>query len=156
MNIQSQIENLLIPILGEEYFVVEVSYIQRKPNPRLTIILDGDKGIAVDKCAEVSREISAILDELDLIPTSFNLEVTSPGVDKPLLLERQYHQHIGRKLKLEMKDGQNYTGKLLAVQTGQINFQPEKNPKTPKNGLTSELQLSITDIQKAVVLVSFH
>lgn len=154
MDIQAQISNMLLEILGEEFFAVEVAYIDRKPKPKLSIILDGDKGITIDKCAEVSREIAKRIEENDWIPDAYTLEVSSPGVDRPLVLPRQYAQHIGRKLKLQLKDNSIQTGKLIEVQQEAIVIEPETDKKKTTN--TDIITLIIAEIQKANVLISFN
>jgi ribosome maturation factor RimP len=155
MDIQSQIETLITTILPEECFLVEVQYVERKPTPRLTIILDGDKGIQIDVCAKVSRVIGEKIEELNLIPTAYNLEVSSPGVDKPLTLIRQYPQHIGRKLKIELQDGSTFTGTLQNIEADKLKFYPEKSGKTKKDESVESFEIAFNDVKKAIVLVSF-
>lgn len=155
MDIQSQIEALITTILPEAYFLVEVQYVERKPTPRLTIILDGDKGIQIDICAQVSRAIGEKIEELNLIPTAYNLEVSSPGVDRPLTLIRQYTQHIGRKLKIELQDNTSFIGTLQNTDTDRLKFYPEKSGKNKKDEPVESLEIAFDDVKKAIVLVSF-
>ncbi len=124
MEILSKVHEWLIPILGEDHFATDVQFVPRKPLAKLLITLDGDKGIGIDKCAEVSRQLSALIDEADLLPNAYTLEVSSHGADSLLILPRQYNQHIGRNLKVELHEieGEALTfhGKLTEVQPNQI------------------------------------
>ena len=151
MNILETIHSWLTPLLGEEHFAVDVQYIPRKPTAKLLIILDGDKGVGIDKCAEVSRALSEQIDEADLIPNAYTLEVSSPGVDKPLVLPRQYPQHVNRTLQVDLIEGEvaSIQGKLTAVTPEGIQLETTKKKTT----LTHDIPF--TNIKKAVVLILF-
>jgi len=115
MDIIPTIHAWLIPLLGEEHFAVDVQFVPRKPLAKLLISLDGDKGVGIDICASISRQLSALIDEADLIPIAYTLEVGSPGADSPLLLPRQYQQHVGRNIKVELIEGETLQGKIMEV-----------------------------------------
>lgn len=157
MNILDTINEWLTQLLGEAHFAVEVQYVPRKPTAKLLIVLDGDKGIGIDKCAEVSRGLSERIDEVDLIPNAYTLEVSSPGVDRPLTVLRQYAQHIGRTLRIEPnpteegeKDAVIVQGKLLAVQDDVLQIEISKQKKTAET-----LEMPFAHIKKATVVVEF-
>lgn len=153
MDIRSSIEALLKEILEEEYFIVEIQFVEKRPVSKLTLLIDGDKGITIDKCADISREIAEKMDALDLIPQKYTLEVSSPGVDKPLTLKRQYAKNIGRSLKIQLRDGAIHTGVLQAVEEESILIQKEKNKKEKdQDGLVA---IAFQHIHKATVLISF-
>ncbi len=157
MNTENQIKDILTQILPAEYFVVEIQFISRLSKSKLTILLDGDRGIGIDQCAEVSRQLSEKIDELDLIKTAYTLEISSPGVDKPLILARQFPQHVGRKLKILLAEGEEHTGTLQAADlaTDTLVLLPEGGKK-PKKQTTEPLTIHLKDIKKAQVLVSFN
>ena len=148
-NVINTIQGWLTPLLGEEYFAIDVQFVMRKPTAKLLIILDGDKGIGIDKCAEVSRALSELIDEADLIPDAYNLEVSSPGVDRPLTSPRQYTQHINRTLRLTPTEGEELQGKLMAVLPEGIQIEI----KQKKNATTHDIPFA--NIKKAVVIVEF-
>jgi ribosome maturation factor RimP len=78
-----------------------------RPGPAAT----ADDSVSVDDCASVSRDLSAILDVEDLVPTAYTLEVSSPGLDRPLRRAEDYQRFVGRRAKLVMReaiDGQKY------------------------------------------------
>lgn len=155
MNILDTINKWLVDILGEQHFAVDVQFVQRKPTSKLLILLDGDAGVGIDKCVEVSRALSELIDEADLIPNAYTLEVSSPGVDRPLTALRQYPQHIGRTLRLEIdadneKEMEIVQGKLLSVQTDTLQIEISKKKKTAETA-----DIAFSTIKKATVVVEF-
>lgn len=86
-----------------------------RPGPAAT----AEESVSVDDCAHVSRELSAILDVEDVVPTAYTLEVSSPGLDRPLRRRQDYERFAGRRAKLVMResiDGQTYfKGRLGGV-----------------------------------------
>lgn len=102
-------------ILGPEpaYFLVEARI---KPTNNIKIFLDGDQGITIEKCVQFNRSLYKKLEEANFFPSGdFSLEVSSPGLDEPLKLFRQYRNNIGRPVELLMTDGTRKEGKLVEV-----------------------------------------
>ena len=83
-----------------------------------------DESVSVGDCANVSRDLSAILDVEDLVPTAYTLEVSSPGLDRPLRSEAEYRRFAGRRAKVVMRepiDGQGFVrGRLAGVERGDV------------------------------------
>ena len=83
-----------------------------------------DDSVTVDECAKVSRDLSAIFDVDDVIPTAYTLEVSSPGLDRPLRRAEDYQRFAGRRVKLVMRekvDGQGYfKGQLGGIEDGPV------------------------------------
>ncbi len=95
------------------YFLVEVKI---KPTNNIRVYLDGDKGISIEKCVQVNRALYKQLEASGLFPADdFSLEVSSPGLDEPLKLLRQYRKNIGRQVELLLQDGSKKEGRLLEV-----------------------------------------
>ena len=88
-----------------------------------------DDSVTVDECATVSRDLSAILDVDDVVPTQYTLEVSSPGLDRPLTRAEDYQRFAGRRAKLVMRekiDGQGYfKGQLGGVEDGYVLIEGE-------------------------------
>lgn len=101
--------------LADGLFVVDVTLAGPRNQQKLKILVDGDKGVTIDQCAELSRKLSAKLDEADVFPGSYQLEVSSPGIDQPLKLKRQYYKNIGRQVKVLSYDNTEIKGLLEAV-----------------------------------------
>jgi len=81
-------------------YVVEVVLRGRKGSRVLDVFVDSDESLDVDALARLSRELSVILDVEDLIDGHFNLNVSSPGLDRPLVSPRQFRKNIGRRIAI--------------------------------------------------------
>jgi ribosome maturation factor RimP len=136
------------------HFVVDVILSKYKPY-KVTVILDGDKGITIDDCTELSRKLSEELDTLNLISDNYTLEVGTPGLDQPLKLKRQYVKNVGRELKVVKKDKSVVQGLLTNANEDKIVLQVNMKEKGSKKATQSELEIHFNDIEKALVMVSF-
>lgn len=151
-SVEKQVEKLLTEeILSQEedLFLVEITHKGNSGNSRLQVLIDGDQGLDIGRCAKVSRQLGAQLEEMDLIPGKYNLEVSSPGIDQPLKLKRQYVKNIGRSLKVELNDGEVIEGLLKSVKEEQFELEIEKK----KEKVVSSIAMS--DVKKSKVIVSF-
>jgi ribosome maturation factor RimP len=106
-----------VEALGFE--LVDVELAGNSGHPTLRIYIDGEGGITVDDCASVSRQLSSILDVEDPLPGSYNLEVSSPGLDRPLVTVADFSKRLGETVKVKMalalEGRRNFAGKLLSV-----------------------------------------
>lgn len=99
-----QLHRILQPgaeALGFELLAVELT--GRGRNTVLRVYIDGPQGITVDDCAQVSGQMSAILDVEDPIPSRYSLEVSSPGLDRPLVTLDHFEQVVGQRIKVHMR-----------------------------------------------------
>ncbi len=107
---------------GKELLGVE--FISAGKHSVLRIYIEHKNGITVDDCAEVSRQVSAVLDVEDPISTEYNLEVSSPGLDRPLFNKSHYEAIIGEtvnvKLSIPLNGRRKFKGKLLAIEGDDI------------------------------------
>ncbi len=109
--VEGMVQGLLAAETG--YFLVEVKI---KPTNNIRVYLDGDNGISIEKCVQVNRALYKQLEASGLFPADdFSLEVSSPGLDEPLKLLRQYKKNIGRMVELVLHDGSKMEGRLLEV-----------------------------------------
>lgn len=136
-----------------EHFLVDIILKGSEQQRKVIILLDGDNGINIDACAKVSRALGAELEEDDPFPGKYTLEVSSTGLDHPLVLQRQYLSRIGKLLVLTLADGSEFKGKLLRVDDKEIVI--EKIIKIKKKQTTEETVVPFKDIKKAMVQVSF-
>lgn len=136
------------------HFVVDVILSKHKPY-KVTVILDGDQGITIDDCTELSRRLSESLDSVDLISDNYTLEVGTPGLDQPLRLKRQYVKNIGRELKITKKDKSILKGVLVKVEAEKFVLQADVKEKGAKKSSLIETEIQFNDIEKAIVMVSF-
>lgn len=155
MDIKNYIEGLAQSYLADkpELFLVDVVVSGAQKKNKVLVLIDGDQGVSIDECAALSRKISADLEEKDIMDGAYRLEVSSPGVEFPLKFERQYPQHLGRKVKVSLNDGSEKTGKLLEVENGTIKLDEER--KEGKKTSYQEVQIKLEDIKNMIVLVSF-
>jgi ribosome maturation factor RimP len=119
--------------------------------PRITVVADGDEGLDLDKVAALSRSASELLDGVDGTATPYVLEVTSPGVDRPLTTEKHFRRARGRKVELTLVDGAQLTGRVGETADGTVRLVVRKGRGTE---LTIR-ELPMSDIAKAVVQVEF-
>ncbi len=97
-----------------DLFLVDVKV---KPTNNLKVFIDGDQGVGIDDLAGYNRSLYRRIEELGWFPDGdFSLELSSPGLDEPLKLHRQYLRNIGRWLEVILADGQKVEGKLLTVE----------------------------------------
>jgi len=96
-----QVDALLQPILDSmQIELVELEFARVGRDAVLRLFIDKDGGVTLDDCAEVSRELSAILDVEDIISVNYTLEVSSPGLDRPLKKIQDYERYAGRLVKI--------------------------------------------------------
>jgi ribosome maturation factor RimP len=97
-----RINAILQPILKSlQLELVEIEYKRTGKEAVLRLFIDKDGGVMLDDCAEVSRELSLVLDVEDVIPCEYNLEVSSPGLDRPLKTVADYARFQGRLIKVK-------------------------------------------------------
>lgn len=92
----------LLPSMGLE--LVEVQFRREGHGWVLRIFIDSEQGITIDHCADVSREISAYLDVEDLIDYQYNLEVSSPGLERPLKSLMDFERYMGKKARVKLRE----------------------------------------------------
>lgn len=95
--------------------LVEFDFFQAGNRKLMRIYIDSPTGVSIDDCAKVSRALGAALDLEDLIPQAYNIEVSSPGLDRPLKTTRDFERHIGRLLRINRPKGAPLIGRLKEV-----------------------------------------
>ena len=100
----SRLEALLEPVVtGLGYELVGVEYLSQGKHSVLRLFIDQPEGISVDDCEAVSRQVSALLDVEDPIRGEYNLEVSSPGLDRPLFKAEHYQRFVGHGVRVRLK-----------------------------------------------------
>ncbi len=109
----------------------------------LRVYIDKEGGVTADDCAKASRQIGAVLDVENPITSAYSLEVSSPGLDRPLYTREQYQRFVGQVIKLRLRVPQNaqrqFSGILLEVVGDEINLHTEQGVKL----------FALSDIEKA-------
>lgn len=115
----------------------------------IEVYIDGEKSVSVEDCAKISREINEKIEAENLIESAYRLEVSSPGVDKPLKFLQQFIKHINRNFDLQLAEEQGtikkVTGKLLSIDGENLVFLIQKE----------EVPVPFNTIKKAKVIISF-
>ncbi len=134
-----------------EYFLVELRI---KPTNNIKVFIDGDNGIAIDQLIRYNRALYKQLEEEAVFPGGdFSLEVSSPGLDEPLKLHRQYLKNKGREVEIVLQDGTKKNGKLVTVQDEEIVVEEEKG-KGKKKELVQHT-LPFTNIKTTKIQIKF-
>ncbi|MEG8946042.1 ribosome maturation factor RimP [Rosettibacter firmus] len=135
-------------IIASEGFLLIDTIIRGDDKLRIIeIFIDGERAVTTDDCMRISRLIEKAIDESNLFK-NYRLDVSSPGVDRPLKYLVQYGKHINRNFEVNYKDKDSVkkiTGKLIRIDGNQLYFQNKNN----------EIKINFEDITKAKVLISF-
>jgi len=150
MNIVEQIENRLHEIAEEKNLLLIDFHWRGTDSFRvLEIFVDNIEGITTEICSQVSREIESFIDEAGLIKGKYRLDVSSPGVGKPLKYVEQFPKHVGRSFKLQLIfEGDNIEvieGKLRAINGDELVFEVEGKERI----------INFNNIKQAKVQISF-
>ena len=135
----------------DDLFLVSVRI---KPINNIKVFLDSDIGVNIDKCARLNRAMYKVIEEEAWYPEgNFSLEVSSPGVDEPLRLPRQYKKNIGRSVEVTFLDNTIVEGKMMAANEEGIvvEYTEGKN----KKAVVHTKEITYSNIKQTIVQVSF-
>ncbi len=150
---QKTIENYINTLLedSKDVFLVDVKV---NSGNNIIVFLDADSGITIEKCIHINRALYRQIEEDGLFPNGdFSIEVSSPGVDEPLRLLRQYKVNIGRKVEVLLKDESKKEGKLLTVNDDEIII--EQTDGKGKKAIKKNTPVLFDQIRHTKVLVTF-
>jgi ribosome maturation factor RimP len=117
----ARIEEVIQPVLGDHGLqLVELEWRPRRPRSILRVFVDKPGGVAVGDCERVSREMGDVLDVAGLIEEPYDLEVSSPGLDRLLRTDREYRWARGRRVRCWLSDGREMRGRLAEVEPGRL------------------------------------
>ena len=148
---EQQIEGLITPILesmGYDVVRIQISG-TRRPTMQIMAERKDEAPMTVDDCADISRAVSAVLDVEDPIDEAYELEVSSPGIDRPLTRARDYDRYAGFEARVELKiaqEGQRrFKGKLLGLQDDKVMLQVEGDTVALPLATIQKAKLVLTD-----------
>lgn len=149
--VSQEVTDLVAPILEDMgYELVDVAYVTKSGRWVLQLFIDKEGGVTVDDCAAVSREIGDLIDVRDMIPHEYVLEVSSPGLDRPLRKPKDFRRAIGRKVKIRTtrprEDRRNFTGRLERVEEDVITLLVDG---------AEEQSFSLEELEKANLVYEF-
>ena len=131
------------------FFLIDLVFRGNEKNRVIEVFIDGEGNVSADNCAEISRDIISEINKIPDFNSNYRLDVSTPGVDRPLKFIKQFPKHIGRKFEISCRQNEqikNFTGKLLRMENEELIFLNEKK---------EEVHLSFGAIINAKVLISF-
>jgi ribosome maturation factor RimP len=147
------LENKINSLIEAEpaIFLVEIRI---KPTNNIKIFLDGDNGISIDRLIQINRKLYRDLEENPMFPGGdFSLEVSSPGLDEPLKLHRQYQKNIGRFVEVLNDEGVRIEGKLIGAAETEISVEVETGKGKKKE--VTQVVIPMDKIKSTFVQVKF-
>jgi ribosome maturation factor RimP len=146
-----EIENWVTALLTDDIFLVSVRV---KPTNNIKIFLDADSGLSIDKCIRINRALYKIMEEKpEYADGNFSLEVSSPGIDEPLKLLRQYQKNIGRNVEVVLLTGQKVEGTLTSVVDNTITIHSAEGKG--KKAVEKNTEIDYAEIKQTTVLIKF-
>jgi ribosome maturation factor RimP len=134
MTIKEHLEVLVAPLLEDgNCFLIDIIIKPSKVSQKVTILVDSDQGITIQQCTSISRRLAKQLEELEVFAEAYTLEVSSPGLDQPLVLPRQYQKSVGRNLKVSLHTGEIVQGTLTEATDEQIQSATARTQEKIKN-----------------------
>jgi ribosome maturation factor RimP len=152
MALKDQISEHITPALHKAgYFLEDVNLVSPGQHRIVTVIVDGESALNLDQVTVASKLVSELLDEATFMgETPFTLEVTSPGIDRPLTLPRHFAKNVDRLLKIIKLDGTEVTGRILS------NTDLDVTLSVTVKKETLEQTVPLADIKRAVVEIEFN
>jgi len=153
MTVENKIQGFLDSLLEAEpqYFCVNLKI---KSGNNIKIFLDGDAGIPIEKCVRFNRSLYKLIEEEAMFAEGdFSLEVSSPGIDEPLKMHRQYTKNIGREVEVIFTDDAVKLGKLLEVTEADIII--EETTGKGKKAVTEQVVIPFQNIKSTTVQIKF-
>jgi ribosome maturation factor RimP len=149
----AKIETLLAQLLQDEptYFLVSIRI---KPTNNIKVYLDGDQGIAIEKCVRFNKQLYKLIEEEGYYPEGeFSLELSSPGLEEPLKLHRQYVKNKGRNIEVLFNDETSKVGLLLEVTETDILI--ENTEGKGKKMVTQQILIPFSNIKSTTIQIKF-
>jgi ribosome maturation factor RimP len=152
MAIKDQIAELITPALQQAgYFLEDVNIVTPGNHRIVTVIVDGESALNLDQVTVASKLVSELVDEAAFMgETPFTLEVTSPGIDRPLTLPRHFAKNVTRLLKVTKIDGVVITGRITSNSDADVTLTVVEKKEA------KEVVIALADIKRAVVEIEFN
>ena len=137
----------------EDCFTVEVKL---TTPTRLEIYVDSDSGLTLGKCQRISRFLEKHIEEKGIMPEQYSIDVSSPGIGRPLTILRQYKNNIGRKIEISPIEGKKMEGKLVGVEEENVLIEMKVKVEGKKKKELKTFEIPFANIRKAVIKISFN
>ena len=151
MALKDQIAELITPALQQAgYFLEDINVVSPGNHRIVTVIVDGESALNLDQVTVASKLVSELVDEAAFMgETPFTLEVTSPGIDRPLTLPRHFAKNVTRLLKVTKSDGSVVTGRITSNSDLDVTLTVVEKKET------KEVVVAFSEIKRAVVEIEF-
>ena len=159
------IEETITQLLEEKFsepewsdcFVIDIVAVSKN---RLHVFIDSDENLTTAKCSGISRFLEKHIEEQGLMGEKYTLQVSSPGLDRPLKFPRQFKKNIGRLVRVSLFDTTHIKGELTEVDEETITIDPSKakgrkKKKKKKKDEEEPVEIPFDDIEKCIVEISF-
>lgn len=136
-------------VKSKNFFLIDLIIRGTESNPVIEVFIDGEKSISAADCAEVSRKINFEIENKLQLSSNYRLDVSSPGIDRPLIYLNQYPKHIGRMFEVSYNQDstiKKITGKLSAVNNSELTFLTKNQ---------QQIIINFNNIIKAKIILSF-
>ncbi|CAB4366809.1 MAG: ribosome maturation factor RimP [Actinobacteria bacterium] len=152
MALKDQISEHITPaLLKAGYFLEDVNLVSPGQHRIVTVIVDGESALNLDQVTVASKLVSELLDEATFMgETPFTLEVTSPGIDRPLTLPRHFAKNLDRLLKITQVDGTVIAGRILSNSETSVTLAVSEKKES------REITVQLADIKRAQVEIEFN
>ncbi len=145
------IKDVIVPILSSFGIeLVDLEYKKSGPKWFLRVFIDKKGGVSLDDCEKVSKHISQVLDVEDIIPHTYTLEVSSPGLDRPMKKIEDYQREKGKLVRINtfgpINNQKIFIGRILDIESGNVKIEEEK---------LGQMEIPLSNIAKARLEVEF-
>jgi ribosome maturation factor RimP len=137
-----RIEEVIQPVLRDHGLeLVDLEWRARGPRGVLRVFVDRPGGVAIHDCERVSREVGDLLDVAGLIAEGYDLEVSSPGLDRLLRTEREFRWAVGKRIRCWLAGGEEWRGRLAAVEADRLVLDVEGESRDIERGRVTKARL---------------
>ena len=154
-DIKKHIEGILTEHLhGTNYYLVEVNFL---PNKKLEVFIDGEQNVTLEQCIKINQHLIELIDLNNEIERDFQIEVSSPGLNRPFNSVRQYQKNLNKVIEVTLSDNSILQGRLNEVKEEEIEIL-EKVKSKNKNlhkAKTKPHLISLNNIKQSKVLITF-
>jgi ribosome maturation factor RimP len=142
--LNDKVREVVTPVVqGAGYELVDVEWKHEQGGWVIRLFIDKPDGISHEDCEQVSRQVSATLDVHDVVPHTYNLEVSSPGLDRPLRTSDHFRRFVGQKARVKLRDGlegrRNFSGVIVSAEDSAVTMEVDGKQYT----------LPLSDLEKA-------
>ena len=149
--VEQQVVDLIEPtVQAMGYELLGIEFLGQGQHSRLRLFIDKDAGITLEDCEQVSHQVSSLLDVEDPIRGQYSLEVSSPGLDRPLFKLAHFMRFVGQGVKLRLRQPQvgqrNFKGKIAAIEDAVLVLRMDDG---------AEVKVNVSDVEKANLVPEF-